>query len=128
MNIVPLIGGVVFSALGLYICYDYQRFNKNALKTKGKIIGYDEYFSKNSDNIKRKVYRPNFQLTLDGKTYDVVSKTSFHSKIIPVGHFADVLYQKGDESNARLKKGNGQGLGFIFLSLSIPAYYFGLFH
>ena len=128
MNVIPLVGGLIFSGLGVYICYDYRRFNKNALKTTGKIISYDEYFSKDSDNIKRKAYRPNYQITVNGSTYVIKSKTSFHSTIIPVGHNADVLYQKGDETNARLAKGNGQGLGFLFIALSFPAYYFGLFH
>ena len=127
MNIIPLFGGVVFSLLGVYICYDYRRFNNNAIKTKGKILRYDEYLSKGTDNIKRKMYRPSFELRVDGETYEVKSKTSFHSKIIPVGQNTDVLYKKGDEVNARLAKGNGQALGFLFIGLSIPAYYFGLF-
>lgn len=128
MNVIPLFGGIVFSALGIYICYDYRRFNKNALKIKGRVLGYEEYISKDSNNIKIKMYRPSFELTVNGTTYDVKSKTSFRSKIIPVGHHADVLYQEGDEENARLAKGNGEGLGILFLGLSLPAYYFGLFH
>jgi hypothetical protein len=128
MNIIPLFGGIVFSALGIYICYDYRRFNKNALKIKGRVLRYEEYISKGTDNIKRKMYRPFFELTVNGTTYDVKSKTSFRSKIIPVGHHADVLYQEGDEENARLAKGNGEGLGLLFIALSLPAYYFGLFH
>lgn len=128
MNIIPLFGGIIFSALGVYICYDYRRFDKNALKTKGRVIRYEEYFSKDTDNIKRKMYRPFFELTVNGSTYSVKSKSSFRSKIIPVGHHADVLYQEGDEENARLAKGHGEGLGILFIGLSLPAYYFGLFH
>ena len=128
MNVIPLIGAIVFSGLGIYICYDYRRFNKNALKAKGRIVGYEEALSTGTDNIKRKVYRPNFELSVNRKIYHVKSKTSFHSKIIPVGHYVDVLYHDGDEENARLAKENGQGLGILFLGLSLPAYYFGLFH
>lgn len=128
MNIIPLFGGVIFSALGIYVCYDYRRFNKNALKIKGRVLRYEEYIAKDTDNIKRKVYRPFFEFTVNGSTYVVKSKTSFHSKIIPVDHYADVLYHKGDEENARLAEGNGAGLGILFIALSLPAYYFGLFH
>lgn len=128
MNIIPLFGGLVFSAVGVYICYDYQRFNKHAIKTKGKILRYEEYLSKGTDNVKRVKYRPCFEVTVNGKTYDIKSKTAFSSKIIPVGHHADVLYQAGDESNARLAKGNGRGMGMLFIGLSLPAFYFGLFH
>ncbi|PSV25478.1 MULTISPECIES: DUF3592 domain-containing protein [unclassified Photobacterium] len=128
MNIVPLFAAILFSVLGVYICYDYRRFNKNAIKTQGKIISYDEYFSKDNDNLKRKMYRPYFEVTVNKQTYSVKSKTSFHSKVIPIGQYTDVLYQKGDEKNARIANSNGVGLGFLFIGLSIPAYYFGLFH
>ncbi|WP_339723412.1 DUF3592 domain-containing protein [uncultured Paraglaciecola sp.] len=127
MNIIPLIGGAIFAALGAYIIYDYQRFNKNAIKAKGRILRYDEYFSKGAGNYKRKMFRPIFELTVKGKRYEVKSKTSFHSKIIPVGQNTDLLYQQGDEENARLAKGNDYGLGLLFIALSIPAFYFGLF-
>ncbi|MEP1448809.1 MAG: DUF3592 domain-containing protein [Paraglaciecola sp.] len=127
MNIIPLVGGAVFAAVGAYIIYDNQRFNKNATKAKGRILRYDEYFSKSTNNYKSKMFRPIFELTIKGKRYEIKSKTSFHSKVIPVGHNADLLYQQGDEENARLAKGNGYGLGLLFIVLSIPAFYFGVF-
>ena len=111
MNIIPLFGGIVFCLIGLFIFYDYYRFNKNALKVQGKILRYDEYQSKDNDGRKRTKYRPSFEFSVNGNAYEVKSKTSFSSQVIPVGQIADVLYQKGYETNARLVKGNGYGLG-----------------
>ena len=127
MNVIPLIAAIIFSLLGLYICFDYYRFNNNALKTQGKIIGYEEYLSKDTNNYKRKMYRPIFEYSVGGNVFEIKSKTSFRHKIIPQGHPAVVLYNKNDEANARLAKGNGAGLGVLFIGLSIPAYYIGLF-
>lgn len=127
MNIVPLIAGGAFGCLGLFIFYDYFRFNKSALKAQGNILRYDEYESKDTDGHKSKKYRPSFEFSVNGNTYEVKSKTSFSSKIIPVGQNADVLYKQGDEENARLAKGNGYGLGILFIFLSLPAFYLGLF-
>ncbi|WP_233998368.1 MULTISPECIES: DUF3592 domain-containing protein [unclassified Pseudoalteromonas] len=126
INLVPLFGGVVFAAVGAYILFDYYRFNKSALKTQGKIIAYDEYLSKNSDGHQRMQYRPHFEYSVNGQRFVVISKTSFNSKVVPVGRTAEVLYQRGDEANGRLAKGNGYVLGLIFVGLSAPALYFGL--
>jgi len=127
IEIVPLFAGVVFGGLGLYIFYDYYRFNKSALKARGKILRYDEYESKDSKGRKTKYYRPTFQFSANESTYQVKSKTSFTSEIIPLGQVTEVLYQQGDEENARLSTGNGYGLGIIFLILSIPSLYIGMF-
>ncbi|WP_108946082.1 DUF3592 domain-containing protein [Shewanella halifaxensis] len=126
MNFIPLIAAIIFSLVGLYICFDYYRFNHNAIKTQGKIISYEEYMSKDTDNYKRKMYRPIFEYSAGGNVFEIRSKTSFSRKIIPEGHPAVVLYQKNDEANARLEKGNGIGLGVLFIGISIPAYYIGL--
>jgi hypothetical protein len=126
MNIVLLIAGIVFGGLGSYIFFDYYRFNQKALKSQGKILRYDEYQSKDSDNRKRTMYRPSFEFLLNGITYEVKSKTSFSSQIIPIGQSTEILYIKGDEENARLAQGNGYGLGILFIGLSIPAIYIGL--
>lgn len=128
MNIIPLVGGTILSVTGSYIFYDYRRFNKQASRTQGRILSYEEYLSRNSDNVRRKMYRPRFEIKVLGKTYVVESNASFRSKIIPVGHYAEVLYQAGDEANARLAKGNGHGLGILLIGLSLPAFYFGLYH
>lgn len=127
MSIIPLVGGTILSVIGLYIFYDYRRFNKQAFKTQGRILSYEECLSRNSDNVRRKMYRPRFEIKVLGKTYEIESNVSFRSKIIPVGHYAEVLYQAGDEANARLAKGNGCGLGLLLIGLSLPAFYFGLF-
>lgn len=127
MNIVPLVGGVIFAGFGLYICFDYFRFNRGAVKAQGRVVEYEEYLSKDTDNIKRTMYRPVFELEVEGVAYRVRSKTSFRAKEIPVGQGTDVLYRKGDEQNARLGKGNNPGMGILFIGLSIPAFYFGLF-
>lgn len=126
MNIVPLIAGIVFGGLGSYILFDYYRFNQKALKSQGKILRYDEHQSKDSDNRKRTMYRPSFEFLLNGITYEVKSKTSFSSHVIPIGQSTEILYLKGDEENARLAQGNGYGLGILFIGLSIPAIYIGL--
>ncbi|MBT3147428.1 DUF3592 domain-containing protein [Neptunomonas phycophila] len=126
MNVVPLIAGVVFGGIGSYIIFDYYRFNREVLKTQGKILRYDEYQTK-SDNRKQTMFRPVFEFSLNGTTYEVESKTSFSSHIVPVGRYTDVLYKKGDEGNARLAKGNGYGLGILFIGLAIPAIYLGVF-
>jgi len=126
MNIVPVIAGFVFGGVGSYILFDYYRFNKKALKAQGKILRYDEYQSKDNDNRKRTMYRPSFEFSLDGITYEVKSKTSFSSHIIPIGQSTEILYLKGNEDNARLAQGNGYGLGLLFIGLSIPAIYIGL--
>ncbi|WP_233998006.1 MULTISPECIES: DUF3592 domain-containing protein [unclassified Pseudoalteromonas] len=126
INPVPLFGGLIFATVGAYILFDYYRFNKSALKTQGKIIAYDEYLSKNSDGHKRMQYRPHFEYSVNGQRFVVISKASFNSKVIPVGHMAEVLYLRGDEANGRLAKGHGYLLGLIFVGLSAPALYFGL--
>ena len=126
MNVVPLIAGVVFGGIGSYIIFDYYLFNRAVLKTQGKILRYDEYQTK-SDNRKQTMFRPIFEFSLNGTTYEVESKTSFSSHIVPVGRYTDVLYKKGDEGNARLAKGNGYGLGILFIGLAIPAIYLGVF-
>lgn len=126
INIVPLFAGLVFGLLGLYIFYDYYRFNKQAIKAQGKILGYDEYQSKDNDGRKSTKYRPSFEFSANGKSYQVKSKTSFNSRVIPVGHNAVVLYQQGSEENARLAEGNGYGLGILFVAISLPAFYLGL--
>ena len=126
MNVVPLIAGVVFGGIGSYIIFDYYRFNREVLKTQGKILRYDEYQTK-SDNRKQTMFRPIFEFSLNGTTYEGESKTSFSSHIVPVGRYTDVLYKKGDEGNARLAKGNGYGLGILFIGLAIPAIYLGVF-
>ncbi len=127
MNIVPLIAGFAFGVLGSYILFDYWRFNQKALKTLGKILRYDEYQSKDSDNRKQTMYKPIFQFSVNGITYEVKSKTSFNSKVIPIGQHTDILYHKGNEANARLAKDNGFGLGILFIGLSLPAIYIGLY-
>lgn len=127
IELVPLIAGVVFGGLGLFVIYDYYRFNKGVIKAQGKILTYHEYQSKDSDNRKRTMYRPSFTFTVNENVYEVKSKTSFSSHIIPIGHKTGVLYHKGNEANARLVKGNNYWLGILFISLSIPAIYLGLF-
>lgn len=116
MNIVPLIAGFVFGILGGDILFDYWRFNQKALKTQGKILRYEEYQSKDSDNPKQTMYRPSFEFSLNGITYEVKSITSFNSKVISIGQHTDILYHKG----------NGFGLGILFIGLSLPAIYIGL--
>jgi len=127
VNTIPLIAGIAFGGFGLFIFYDYYRFNKSALKAKGKVLRYDEYQSKDNDGRRSTKYRPSFEFSVNGNTYEVTSKTSFSSQVIPLGQNTDVLYQKGDEKNARLAKGNGYGLGILFVALSLPAFYLGLF-
>jgi len=127
MNIIPLIGGIGFGCFGLFIIFDYYRFNRKAIKTQGTILRYDESTTTNNDGHKRKTFTPIFEYSDNGNCYEVRSTTSFSSKIIPVGHSADVLYQPGQEDKARLAKGNGMGLGILFVALSLPAFYFGLF-
>jgi hypothetical protein len=124
-NIIPMVGGIIFGCLGLFIFYDYWRFNKNAVKAQGKVLWYDQYQSKDNDGRKSTKYRPSFEFEVNGHTYQIKSKTSFSSQVIPIGQYTDVLYQKGDEDNARLAKGNGYGLGILFIFLSLPALYFG---
>lgn len=126
INIVPLLAGLVFGLLGLYIFYDYYRFNKFAIKAQGKILGYDEYQSKDNDGRKSTKYRPCFEFSANGKSYQVKSKTSFSTHIIPVGHNAAVLYQQGNEESARLARGNDFGLAILFVAISLPAFYLGL--
>ncbi len=127
IDLVPLIAGVVFGGLGLFVIFDYYRFNKDVIKVQGKILSYHEYQSKDSNNRKQTMYRPTFAFTVNGNVYEVNSKTSFSSHVIPIGHKAGVLYHKGNEPNARLAKGNNYWLGILFIGLSIPAIYFGLF-
>ena len=117
----------MFGAIGFYIFFDYYRFNKGAIKVNGKILHYDEYQSKNSNGRKRTQFRPCFEFSIEENTYQVKSKTSFSAKVIPVGQDVNLLYQKGDELNARLAKGNGYGLGVLFIFFSMPAFYFGIF-
>ncbi|MBU2952703.1 DUF3592 domain-containing protein [Marinobacter sp. F3R08] len=125
MNIVPFVAGIVFGCLGGYILFDYYRFNKKSIKTYGKILRYDEYQTKHN-NRKCTMYRPSFEYSVNGNNYEVKSKVSFNSKVIPVGQVAKVLYEIGDESNARLAKGNGYALGVLFIGLSVPGIYLGL--
>jgi len=127
IELVPLIAGVFFGGIGLFIFYDYYRFNKNVIKTQGEILRYDEYQSKDNDNRKRTMYRPSFAFTVNGNAYEVKSKTSFSSRIIPIGHNTEILYHKGNEANARLAKGNDYWMGILFIGLSIPAIYLGLY-
>ena len=127
MNIIPLVGGMVFGCLGLFIFYDYWRFNKNAVRVQGKVLWYDKYQSKDNDGRKSTKYRPSFEFSVNERTYQVKSKTSFSSQVIPIGQYTDVLYQHGSEDSARLAKGNGYGLGILFLFLALPALYLGLF-
>jgi hypothetical protein len=125
--LVPLIAGAVFGGLGLFMLYDYYRFNRKAVKAQGEILSYHEYQSRGSDNRKRAMYRPIFAFTVNGNVYEVKSKTSFSSHIIPIGQKTEILYHEGSEANARLAKGNDCWLGILFICLSIPATYFGLF-
>jgi hypothetical protein len=125
--LIPLIAGIVFGGLGLFVLYDYYRFNKDIVKAQGEILRYDEYQSKDSNNHKLTMYRPSFAFTVNGNVYEVKSNTSFCSHIIPIGHKTGILYHKGNEVNARLAKGNDCWLGILFIVLSIPAIYLGLF-
>jgi hypothetical protein len=127
INIIPLIAGIVFGCLGLFIFYDYYRFNQCAIKTQGKIMSYSEYQSKDSNGRRSTKYTPIFEFSVNGDVYNIKSKTSFSSKVIPVGKITEVLYQQGDEEHARLAQGNGYGLGILFIGLSLPALYFGVF-
>ncbi|WP_252729322.1 DUF3592 domain-containing protein [Aliiglaciecola lipolytica] len=126
MTIVPLIAGVFLGGLGGFILFDYYRFNNKALKTYGKILRYDELQYKENANRKRTMYRPCFEYRVSGKTYEVTSKTTFSTQVIPIGQNTKVLYEIGDESNARLTQGNGYGLGILFIALSLPAFYIAL--
>ncbi|TCS35879.1 DUF3592 domain-containing protein [Reinekea marinisedimentorum] len=127
IQFVPLVAGGIFAGLGVFMVYDYYRFNKSAIKAQGEILRYDEYQSKDSDNRKRTMYCPYFVFAVGGKAYEVKSNTSYSSKAIPVGEKVDVLYQPGNEAKARLAKGNDSWLGILFIGLSLPAFYYGLF-
>ena len=109
MYIIPLIVGLLFFAMGVYIVFDYYWFNKSAFKTQGIVISYEQYKSKSRDSSNSTVYRPTFEFTLNGVTYNVESNTGFTSKVIPIGSSTTVLYEKGNEEKARLAKENSYG-------------------
>ncbi|MFT2090933.1 DUF3592 domain-containing protein [Paraglaciecola sp. 2405UD69-4] len=124
---IPLLAGFIFAGLGGYIIFDYYRFNDGAIKVQGTILRYHAYQSRDTDNIMRTMYRPYFSFTVNDRVYEVKSSTSYANQIIPVGQNVAVLYQQGDEANARLNQGNNYWLGIVFIVISIPAIYLGLF-
>ncbi len=124
-NLMVLLAALVFGGLGLFIIIDYARFNRIAIKTKGKVVRYDEYQSKGSNGHKKTMYRPYFEFIHLGKVFEVKSTTSFSHKVIPVGSAADVLFVPGQEDKARLAEGHSYTLGVLFLFLSLPAFYLG---
>ncbi|MFY8274755.1 DUF3592 domain-containing protein [Pseudoalteromonas sp. SSDWG2] len=126
MNPILIFAGALFCGLGFYMVYDYVRFNKVAIKARGTVLRYDEYMSKDKNGRKRKMYRPHFQYNAGGHVYEVKSSTSFPAKVIPEGTQTEVLYEKGNEQNARLAKGNNYVLGVVFILLGLPAIYFGV--
>ena len=127
ISIIPLIGAITFFGLGLFIFIDYYRFNKNVVKSNGVISEYSEYQSKSSQGRNLTKYRPIFEFSSNGNHFKVKSKTSYNSQVIPIGQEVEVLFNKGEENKARLAKENGYGLGILFVMISLPAFYFGLF-
>ncbi|TQV84390.1 DUF3592 domain-containing protein [Aliikangiella coralliicola] len=125
-EIIPLIAGVIFLLLGLYIAIDTYRFRKYAVVTQGKIVKYESYISKGSDGTKRTMYRPFFEFEVDGQSYQVKSDTSSAGKTIPVGGAVEVMYHQDKIEKARIRSGGAYGLSILFIVLSIPAFLLGL--
>lgn len=121
-SILLMFVGIIFCGLGLFVCIDYFRFNRNTIKTQGTITDYNVQISKN----KRKAYQPIFEYTIKGHTYEVKSKRSFTYHVIPIGQSADVLYSQGNEEGARLAKGNDCIIGIFFMILGAIIFYGGL--
>lgn len=123
---IPLLAGLALASYGLYSIWDFYQFDKHATKAHGVILRYEEDDAKDRHNGVATWYRPHFQFTVDGETFNVQSKAAFPSKVIPVGRFTDVLYVKGDEMNAKLAHSHNSNMGFFFVFLSLPAIYFSL--
>lgn len=125
VHIVPLIGGIIFGCVGLFILFDYYRFNRKAQAVQGVIMGYEHVLSKPDKGAAKVGYKPRFAFSVNGKRYEVQSSTTFDYQIIAVGQPAKVFYDVNNPNNARLAKERGYWLGLLFIFLACPAIYLG---
>lgn len=84
--------GSVMLIVVAYLVYSNMQFAKRAKPVKGKVMAYDSYESKDSDNNGyTTMYTPTFEYAYNGKTYTYKSTTSSSGKEFEIGEMVDVL-------------------------------------
>ncbi len=124
IELIPLLGGVIFLSAGFFVIIEHTRFMKNATKTKAKVIGYKEIRRKDKGRTVTS-FAPIFVFTVDGVQYESCSHISFSSKRYLVGMQIELAYIKGKYSEARIASNAGIPTAVLFILLSLPALYFG---
>ncbi|HFQ5285874.1 TPA: DUF3592 domain-containing protein [Vibrio vulnificus] len=124
IELIPLLGGVIFLSAGFFVIIEHTRFMKNATKTKAKVIGYKEIRRKDKGRTVTS-FAPIFVFTVDGVQYESCSHISFSSKRYLVGMQIEIAYIKGKYSEARIASNTGIPTAVLFILLSLPALYFG---
>ncbi len=125
MGIIPLIAGLVFLAIGLYLIYDTQNFRKIAVHSKGKILGYESHIS-HSNNRTQTMYTPIIEFQCRGETYTFESSISSGNMSYEIDQEVPVLYMKDNPHEARLLTNVRYWLGGVFSFIGLIAFIIGI--
>src|SRR5690349_10572265 len=97
VNVGRLVGGIFLGVgvimLGVitFLIISNNKFSQRAVHTKGKVIDFKNYESRNDNGGSTTMYAPVFEYEFNGKTYQHTSSTSSSSPAYDIGETVDVL-------------------------------------
>jgi hypothetical protein len=126
MEIIPIIVGFLFSAIGGYILFDTYNFRKISQLVMGNLVGYESHISKSRKGGSTTMYAPVVEFISNGKVFCFKGNISSGSMSYTVGGSVPVLYMNNDPHNARIRTNLRYVFGGAFAFIGIIALAIGI--
>lgn len=126
MEIIPIFIGMLFIAIGAYLTYDTYNFRKIAVRSQGKLLGYESHISKSSKGHRSTMYTPVIEFRCKGESYCFKATISRGDMPQKIGESVPVLYLENNPHDARMFTNLRYWLGGIFAVMGLIAFVIGV--
>lgn len=114
-----IIVGIPFALFGLYFIVDTKYFRKRAAISEGKVLGYEQSSSRDSNGRSSTTYAPVVEFVLGQNTYRFKAGVSSSSMSYDIGEPVSVYYLPSDPHDAQIKSNLRYVFGGIFLTIGL---------
>lgn len=119
MEIVFLIVGLVFAALGGYVLWDARRFARRAVRGEGLVVGFAVNARRRGKSGTRTTYSPVIRYRYQGRDHEFTGRIGSSHVKRSIGDPAAILISPDDPADARLAGPGMQIFGGVFLALGL---------
>jgi hypothetical protein len=121
MEIVFLLVGLVFAAIGGFILWDERRFRATAGEVHGEVIALERRISRGRKNGPRTFYHPVIKYSFRGESHAFTGRIGSSAITHDIGEGVTVLVQPQHPDKGRLKGKGSMVMGGVFFAIGIGA-------